>query len=64
LFNIDYTNWTFIAIDRNTGDFGFYTISEDFYLSGKQIVMNGIENYKLIEKGQTEFEPTYIEEVL
>jgi hypothetical protein len=26
--------------------------------------MNGIENYKLIEKGQTEFEPTYIEEVL
>ena len=64
LFDIDYTNWTFIAVDRNTGDFGFYTISEDFYLSGKQIVMEGISNYKLIEKGQTEFEPRYIEEVL
>ena len=64
MFNIDYTNWTFIAVDRNTGDFGFYTISEEFYLSGKQIVMDGIENYKLIEQGQTEFEPTYIEEVL
>ena len=64
LFDIDYTNWTFIAIDRNTGDFDFYTISEDFYLSGKQIVMEGISNYRLIEKGQTEFEPKYREFIL
>ena len=64
LFKIDYTNWTFIAVDRNTGDFDFYTISEEFYLSGKQIVIDGVENYKKIEQGQTVFEPKYRELIL
>jgi len=64
LFNIDYTNWVFIAIDKVTGDFGFYTVSEEFYLSGKQIVENGIENFKQIQQGDLDFEPYYIEDVI
>lgn len=64
LFKIDYTNWVFIAVDKSTGDFGFYTVSEEFYLSGKQIVEDGIANYELIKSGKTDFEPHYIEGVL
>jgi len=64
LFGIDYSNWVFIAVDKSTGDFGFYTVSEQFYLSGKQIVEDGIANYELIKNGQTHFEPFYTEGVL
>jgi hypothetical protein len=64
LFGIDYTNWVFIAVDKLSGDFGFYTISEEFYLNGKGIVEQGIENYKRIEAGDIDFEPTYIEDVI
>ena len=64
LFGIDYANWVFIAVDKTTGEFGFYTISDEFYENGKRIVLDGIENYKLIEKGFTDFEPYYIEDVI
>lgn len=64
LFGIDYTNWVFIAVDKSTGEFGFFTVSEEFYLNGKQIVEDGIENYRLIKEGQTYFEPYYIEGIL
>ena len=64
LFGIDYKNWAFIAIDKTTGDFGFYTISKEFYLSGKEIVDKGIANYKEIIGGKTKFEPYYIEDVI
>ena len=64
LFGIDYKNWVFIAIDKVTGEFGFYTISERFYLSGKEMVDKGISNYKEILGGKTDFEPFYIEDVI
>ena len=64
LFGIDYKNWVFIAIDKVTGEFGFYTISERFYLSGKEMVDKGISNYKEILGGKTDFEPFYIEDII
>ena len=64
LFNVDYRNWAFIAVDKVTGDFGFFTISERFYLSGKEIVDKGIANYKEIMAGKRDFEPFYIEDVI
>jgi len=64
LFNIDYTNWVFIAVDKETGEFGFFTVSEEFYLKGKEIVHRGIENYKRIQQGDVDFEPYYIEGVI
>jgi hypothetical protein len=64
LFDIDYTNFVFIAVDKTTGDFGFYSISERFYNEGKEIVELGIENYNRISNGDLDFEPTYIEGVL
>lgn len=64
LFDIDYTNWVFIAVDKSSGDFGFFSISEEFYLNGKQIVEDGISNYKRIESGDIDFEPYYIEDII
>lgn len=64
LFKVDYRKWAFIAVDKVTGEFGFYTISEKFYLSGKEIVDKGIQNYKEIMNGKVDFEPFYIEDVI
>ena len=64
LFNVTYDNFVFIAVDKSTGEFGFYSVSEEFYLQGKQIVEDGIANFKRIQEGQTEFEPYYIEDIL
>lgn len=64
LFDITYDNFVFIAVDKTTGEFGFYSVSEEFYLNGKGIVEDGIANYKLIQSGQTEFEPYYIEDII
>lgn len=62
LFDIDYTNWVFIAVDKITGEFGFYTVSEEFYLHGKALVEDGIENFRRIQQGDLDFEPYYIED--
>jgi len=64
LFNVTYDNFVFIAIDKSTGEFGFFSVSEQFYLSGKEIVEQGIHNYKRIANGETDFEPFYIEDIL
>lgn len=64
LFGIDFSDFVFIAVDKSTGDFGFFTVSEEFYLSGAEIVHQGIENYKKIQAGEIDFEPSFIEDIL
>jgi len=64
LFGITFENFVFVAVDKSTGEFGFFSVSEEFYLQGKQIVEEGIENFKRIQSGDLEFEPHYIEDIL
>lgn len=45
LFNIDYRNFRFIAIDKGTLDIGIFHSSENFYESGKKKTMRALEIY-------------------
>ena len=46
LFDIDYKNFHFFAIDKGTGDLGIYDITENFYNSGKDKVEYGIKVFE------------------
>lgn len=51
LFNIDYENFKFVAIDKNSLDIGIYHSTEQFYKSGENKVKKAIDIYKThIEK--------------
>ena len=46
LFNIDYSNFKFLVVDKGSLDIGVWDVSEQFYLKGKEKVELGIETYK------------------
>ena len=46
LFNVDYDNFFFFAIDKGTGDLGHYNVSKEFYESGKAKVEYGLKVFE------------------
>jgi len=45
LFNIDYRDFTFIAVDKNTGTIGFYGVSEKSFIEGGYDVEQAVSIY-------------------
>ena len=55
LFGMDYKDFYFLAIDKNTNDVGIYEVSESFYNLGESLVEQAVENYiKYIQNGMNE----------
>ena len=46
LFNIPYTAFKFIALDKGTLDIAIYDVSEDFYLEGERKTLEAIDRYR------------------
>tara|TARA_R110000823_G_scaffold42397_2_gene111114 strand:+ start:4981 stop:5757 length:777 start_codon:yes stop_codon:yes gene_type:complete len=46
LFNIHYSDFKFLVVDKGSLDIGVWDVSENFYLQGKSKVELGIETYK------------------
>ena len=46
IFGIPYTGFKFFAIDKGSGDLGYYDVSEEFYESGKAKVTYALKVYK------------------
>jgi len=46
LFNVDYDNFFFFAIDKSTGDLGYYNVSKEFYESGKAKLEYGLKIFE------------------
>lgn len=46
LFNIDYTNFKFLVIDKKSLDIGIFDVSEETYINGKNKTYQAIETYK------------------
>lgn len=46
LFNIRYPNWRFLAVDKKTGEFDFFCVSEEFYEQGREIVDRATYHYR------------------
>ena len=45
LFNVDYTKFKFLVIDKLSCDVGVYTVSEDFYNKGEEKVLYALQQY-------------------
>ena len=45
LFNVDYTKFKFLVIDKQSCDVGVYTVSEDFYNKGEEKVAYALQQY-------------------
>jgi hypothetical protein len=55
LFGIDYKDFYFLVIDKNTNDIGIFDVSESFYNLGESLVEQAVENYvKYIQNGRNE----------
>jgi hypothetical protein len=46
LFEIPYTEFQFIALDKGTLDIAIYDVSEDFYLEGERKTLEAIDRYR------------------
>lgn len=46
LFGVSYKNFTFVAVDKNTGGLGIFECSREFYESGKHKTNDAINIYK------------------
>ena len=47
LFEIPYTEFQFIALDKGTLDIAIYDVSEDFYLEGERKTLEAIDRYRM-----------------
>ena len=45
LFNVDYTQFKFLVIDKQSCDVGVYTVSEDFFNKGEEKVLYALQQY-------------------
>jgi len=45
LFGIDYKDFVFLCIDKDTKDIGVYNVSEEFYYEGERLVDNAVSVY-------------------
>jgi hypothetical protein len=46
LFNVHYTDWRFLCIDKGSLDIGIFEVSKEFYERGEQLTKIGIQYYK------------------
>lgn len=46
IFGVHFKDFSFLAVDKSTGDLGYYTVSEEFYLSGRAKVAQALRTYK------------------
>ena len=47
LFNVPYTEFKFIVLDKGTLDIAIYDVSEQFYFDGERKTLESIERYKM-----------------
>jgi hypothetical protein len=47
LFEIPYTEFQFIVLDKGTLDIAIYDVSEDFYLEGERKTLEAIDRYRM-----------------
>ena len=45
LFNIPFESFIFIAVDKGSKDIGIFTVSEQFYEEGRQLVSKAVKTY-------------------
>lgn len=65
IFNIDYKDFLFFAIDKSSGDLGIYDAKESFYNSGKDKFEYGIKVYeKYFVKQEEELNSYVIKDTL
>ena len=65
LFGIDYKDFYFLVIDKNTNDIGVFDISEDFYNLGESLVEQAVEIYTdKIERGMNELHNYIVRDTL
>lgn len=65
IFNVDFKDFLFFAIDKGSGDLGIYEVTENFYNSGKSKVEYGISIYeKYFVKQEEELNSYVIKGVL
>lgn len=65
LFNVDYDNFFFFAIDKSTGDLGYYNVSKEFYESGKAKLEYGLKIFETyFVKQEQELNEYIIQETL
>jgi hypothetical protein len=60
IFKVDYKDFLFFAIDKNTGDLGIYDVKESFYNSGKDKLEYALKVYKTYFVDQTEELNSYV----
>jgi hypothetical protein len=60
IFNVDYKDFKFFAIDKGSGDLGIYDVSESFYNSGKEKLEYGLRVYEKYFVNQEEELNSYI----
>jgi hypothetical protein len=46
LFGIDYKDFVFLCVDKETKDIGVYNVSEEFYYEGERLVDNAVDVFK------------------
>ena len=56
LFGVDYKDFEFVVIDKSSLDLGIYTVSEDFYLKGKDKVERALDTYTHFFAGKNQEE--------
>jgi hypothetical protein len=64
LFDIDYKDFTFIAIDKGSLDIGIYHCSEEFYFRGEKKVEESIKSYETFFLNGADLDQYYIEGIL
>ena len=47
LFNVPYTEFQFIALDKGTLDIAIYDVSKEFYLEGERKTLEAIDRYRM-----------------
>lgn len=60
IFNVDYKDFKFFAIDKGSGDLGIYDVSESFYNSGKEKLEYALRVYEKYFVNQEEELNSYI----
>jgi hypothetical protein len=45
LFGIDYKDFVFLCVDKETKDIGIYNVSEEFYHNGEMLVDSAVNIY-------------------
>ena len=64
LFNVDYKDFVFLAVDKKSLDIAIYHCSEEFYFSGEQKVTQALEVYDTYFLQAADLDQYYLEGIL